>query len=238
MNVTASQSILLVDDDPIVLEVLSAQLRALGHTVTTAASAAAAIAAALGARFDQILLDQNLAGEDGSSLLSSLREIAGTRQARAIAISAELDDARQRQLRQCGFAVALAKPITAGSLQLALAGDLPPATEPAGTSALDDAAALAIWGSPETVRSLRGILLGELPVYREMLQTAAASHDEVRLRDALHRMKSSAGFCGAKPLQTFIQATPRDATDWNALLQRYDDACAALKPDLLAALAT
>lgn len=238
MNASAAQSILLVDDDPIVLEVLSAQLQALGHMVTTAASAAAAIAAARDAHFDQILLDQRLDGEDGSALLARLRDIAGTRHARAIAISAELDDARQRLLRQCGFAVALAKPIAAGQLHLALAGEPLLATEPAGKPALDDAAALAIWGSPETVRSLRCILLDELPVYREMLQTAAASHDEVRLRDALHRMKSSAGFCGAKPLQTFIQATPRDATDWNALLQRYDDACAVLKPDLLAALAT
>lgn len=51
-------------------------------------------------------------------------------------------------------------------------------------------------------------------------------------------MKSSASFCGAKPLQAFIEATPRDASDWSALLQRYDDACAVLKPDLLAALAT
>ncbi len=238
MNATAAQSILLVDDDPIVLEVLSAQLRALGHAVTTAASTATAIAAALDARFDQILLDQRLDGEDGSALLSKLRDIAGTRHARAIAISAELDDARQRLLRQRGFAVALAKPIVAGTLQLALIGDALPATDPAEEQVLDDAAALAIWGSPETVRSLRAILLDELPVYREMLQTAVAGHDETRLRDTLHRMKSSAGFCGARPLQAFIETSPRDATDWNTLIQRYDEACALLRPDLLAALAT
>ena len=238
MNASAAQSILLVDDDPIVLEVLSAQLQALGHMVTTAASAAAAIAAARDAHFDQMLLDQRLDGEDGSALLSKLRDIARTRHARAIAISAELDDARQRLLRQRGFAVALAKPIVAGTLQLALIGDALPATDPAEEHVLDDAAALAIWGSPETVRSLRTILLDELPVYREMLQTAMAGHDETRLRDTLHRMKSSAGFCGARPLQAFIEASPRDATDWNTLIQRYDEACALLRPDLLAALAT
>ena len=237
MNTAAAQRILLVDDDPIVREVLSAQLRTLGHAVTTVASVPAALAAARHERFDQVLLDQRLDGEDGSSLLARLRDLAGTRHARAIAISAEIDEERQQTLLQCGFAVAVAKPITAAGLQSALDGGSP-AQDACSEPALDDAAALAIWGSADTVRSLRRILVDELPVYREMLLAAVTAHDEARLRDALHRMKSSAGFCGARPLSAFIEDTPRDPVDWSGLLRRYDAACAELMPDLLAALAT
>lgn len=223
--------ILLVDDDPIVREVLGQQLRLQGHAVITAATTAEACFAAAARRFDAMLIDQRLDGEAGSALLQRLRELEGTRETRAIAISAELDEVRSAELQAAGFVDALEKPFDLARLNAALAIE-------DTVSALDDAAALAIWGNMDTVRTLRGMLRDELPVYRGMLAAAQVTRDEAALRDALHRMKSSAGFCGARPLTRFIDATPREQPDWEQLLARYDLACAALSPDLPPSTAT
>ncbi|HQW80695.1 MAG: response regulator [Rhodanobacteraceae bacterium] len=228
-----SLRILLVDDDPIVREVVSSQLQALGHTVAVAATAATALATARSQHFDLLLIDQRLDGEDGSALLPALREIDETRCARMIAISADLDDQRAQNLLARGFDAALEKPIAIGRLRDVLSDH-----SPSPAASLDDAAALAIWGSIDTVRTLRGMLRDELPVYRGMLEAAAMTRDLQALRDALHRMKSSAGFCGAIPLIRFIDDTARQSDAWTTLIDRYDQACSVLMPDLQAALAT
>lgn len=220
-------TVLLVDDDAIVREVLGAQLRALGHAVAPAADVQAACALALARRFDALLIDQRLDGEDGRDLLQRLRGIDGTRDSRAIAISAELDAERAAELCAQGFDATLQKPTDLERLRAALGTDTAPA-------ALDDAAALAIWGKMDTVRMLRGMLRDELPAYRDLIAAAANARDESALHETLHRMKSSAGFCGAIALTSFIDATPRDRVDWEDILVRYDAACAALIPDLQA----
>ncbi len=221
-------AVLLVDDDPIVREVLGAQLRALGHAVAVAADVSAACDLAGTQEFDVLLIDQRLDGADGIDLLRRLRAIAGTQGARAIAISAELDPRRATELRSAGFDATLPKPTDLAGLRAVLGSDDPHAS-------LDDTAALAIWGNMDTVRMLRAMLRDELPVYRGLLEAARATNNDAALRDALHRMKSSAGFCGALPLMQFIDATPREAADWAMLLARYDSACAALMPALQAA---
>lgn len=218
-------NLLLVDDDAIVREVMGAQLHALGHAVALAPDVRTACALAVERRFDALLIDQRLDGEDGRELLRRLRELQGTRTSRAIAISAELDPQRAADLRSAGFDAALQKPTDLDRLRVALGGIAPSAT-------LDDAAALAIWGSMDTVRMLRAMLRDELPAYRDLIRAAADARDETALREVLHRMKSSAGFCGAVPLTAFIDATPRDRIDWGDLLDRYDAACSALMPDL------
>ncbi|MBP7622463.1 MAG: response regulator [Xanthomonadales bacterium] len=228
-----SLQILLIDDDPIVREVVSSQLQALGHAVAVAATAAMALEAAKTGSFDALLIDQRLDGEDGSTLLPALREIEGIRRARLIAISAELDDQRADDLLAIGFDSALEKPIAIEQLHGALSGH-----SRSATPGLDDAAAMTIWGNMDTVRTLRSMLRDELPVYRGMLEAAAAVRDEHALRESLHRMKSSAGFCGALPLTRFIDETRQTPIVWHDLLDRYDQACAVLMPDLKAALAT
>jgi CheY-like chemotaxis protein len=230
-------NVLLVDDDPVVREVLSAQLRALGCTVECAATCEQAEGLARDARFDRLLLDQRLGDTDGVQLLRTLRRFDGAAAATAIAISAELDDGASQRLRACGFAATLLKPVTIATLAEALALPLPATAATAPSTVLDDPAALAIWGSMATVAQLRRILLDELALYREALQRCCAARDGAALREILHRMRSSAGFCGARPLLQFIDATAPAAPDWALLLQRYDAASDALRPALQEALA-
>ena len=67
-------TLLIVDDEPDVREVLEEYLATQGYNVVGAESAAAARAAAAKQPFDLVLLDIHLPGEDGLSLARHLRE--------------------------------------------------------------------------------------------------------------------------------------------------------------------
>lgn len=64
--------ILIVDDEPELLEVLQAQLELTGYEVTCAASGAAAVEAARRAPFDLMLTDFKMPGMDGVSALAAV----------------------------------------------------------------------------------------------------------------------------------------------------------------------
>lgn len=65
--------ILVVEDDPSTLDFLARGLRQEGMTVETASSGPDALHAALSESFDAIVLDRNLPGLDGLSVLRALR---------------------------------------------------------------------------------------------------------------------------------------------------------------------
>ncbi len=65
--------ILLVDDDPEIAALVARRLSAAGYAVETAASGRAALAAAVSARLDAIVLDRMLPDIDGMAVLSALR---------------------------------------------------------------------------------------------------------------------------------------------------------------------
>ncbi|MGN6514040.1 MAG: two-component regulator propeller domain-containing protein, partial [Lysobacteraceae bacterium] len=69
----APRALLLVEDDPIVADVVSGLLRAQGHGVVHAPHGLAALAEAAQARFDAALLDLDLPGMDGLALARTLR---------------------------------------------------------------------------------------------------------------------------------------------------------------------
>lgn len=78
---TASQTeakLLVVEDDPNILELLSASLRFAGFDVTTATSGSAALNAARERRPDLVVLDVMLPDLDGFEVIRMMRE-AGTR---------------------------------------------------------------------------------------------------------------------------------------------------------------
>ncbi|MCX2730523.1 response regulator transcription factor [Saccharopolyspora sp. NFXS83] len=72
-----SRSLLVVDDEPTVRELLAATLRFAGFRVTAAATGAEAVRAAVGERPDLVLLDVMLPDVDGFEVLRRLREERG-----------------------------------------------------------------------------------------------------------------------------------------------------------------
>lgn len=70
----ASAHVLVVDDDPDLLRLLSLRLRATGYRVTAVDSAESALARVAVERPDLVLSDVRLPGRDGLALFDELRE--------------------------------------------------------------------------------------------------------------------------------------------------------------------
>lgn len=230
--------ILLVEDDAITREVVQAHLLALGCRVDAATRVSQALD--LGSRhtFDALVFDCQLGDGDAPALLAALRASSSGPNQRtpAIAMSAELDDARFDFLIGCGFADAMEKPIHRSRLRHALSicgisglteARAAIAAHPTGEApVLDDAAGLQACGSNEVLMGLRLLLAQELPVYRAQLEVACAEHDEAMLRACVHRMRSALGFCGARELLDLLNESDSGTLDpsvvitWQSAIDR------------------
>jgi CheY-like chemotaxis protein len=103
--------LLLVEDTPQSMQLMTYLLRAYGHSVTEALSGEQAVACAAAARPELVVLDLQLPGIDGYQTLVALREAAGLTGVPVIAVTsfARLGD-RERAL-DAGFDHYLTKPI-------------------------------------------------------------------------------------------------------------------------------
>jgi signal transduction histidine kinase len=111
--------LLLVEDDPIVAEVIAGLLRGQGHTVSHASHALAALAELRGGGpFDAALLDLDLPGMDGLTLAGMLR--AHGFSGPLVAVTARSDGDVEGQARAAGFDAFLRKPVTGEMLARAL----------------------------------------------------------------------------------------------------------------------
>ncbi len=118
-EVTNGLSLLLVEDDPIVTEVITGLLRRQGHTVVHAGHGLAALAESTVTAFDAALLDLDLPGLDGLSLARQLRMQGFTRP--LIAVTARADADAEPHALAAGFNRFLRKPVTGAMLREVLA---------------------------------------------------------------------------------------------------------------------
>jgi two-component system, OmpR family, KDP operon response regulator KdpE len=115
--------ILVVDDEPPMLRVVAANLRARGFEVLTAASGEDALLEAAEHRPDCILLDLNLPGIDGLEVLRRLRTWAST----PVVIMSALDGGRARTAALgLGADDYVAKPFAMADLVASVRGALGP----------------------------------------------------------------------------------------------------------------
>lgn len=122
VNALKGVSVLIVDDDPDLLDTLYLGIGAVGATVQIAASAEAAIALTANWRPDVVLSDIQLPGVDGFRMLELLRAQPRLRSLPAAALSGTTGDGKR--LRSDGgpaFETYLAKPVQLRELVTALA---------------------------------------------------------------------------------------------------------------------
>lgn len=201
--------LLIADDNPLSLQFLADAVGELGHRCDTAADGAAALALARRHRYDRLLLDVHMPVLDGPGVLQQLRTdvTAASRGAVALATSADVDTALRQRLCTAGFAEVLAKPIDLAGLRRALgAADGTIAAEPGPHATdtaplLDDAAACRSLGSADTVAALRALFRRELDALADELADCLKAQDNEGLRERLHKLCASAGFCGAPRLE-------------------------------------
>ena len=111
----AGLRILVVDDEPDILDLMKYVLETAGAAVTICPSATAAIAALAASEgaYDALLIDIGMPGEDGFALIRQVRALdpqAGG-QIPAAAITAYVSDKERQLAIEAGFQVHLAKPV-------------------------------------------------------------------------------------------------------------------------------
>lgn len=116
----ASRRILLVEDDPLVAEVLGGLLQGLGHQTQHAPQALAALTQLSVDSFDLAFLDLDLPGMDGLQLARLLRAQGHTLP--LVALTARADGEAESAALDAGMSGFLRKPVTSELLAGAIAG--------------------------------------------------------------------------------------------------------------------
>lgn len=215
-----SQTVLLIEDDAasraFVANALCGGVRV--DAVRTLAEAGDHCAET---RYDLLLVDVGLPDGEGDAWLARQRALGN--ESPAVALTADLDGDRRRRLLACGFAAALAKPITAPALRLALRPWL-------GDPCWEDRDALAaVGGATDTLIRLRALFLAELPQQRERLEIALAAGDAEAAGRVLHQLKAGCAFVGARGLAesvALLHADPGSLEATQQVFARIDHALA------------
>lgn len=231
--------VLVVDDNPLTLHFFVDALAAIDIDGIAAGSGTVAIELAVQRRFDLLLIDARMPAPDGTQTLRAIRTARGASATTpAIATSAEhgLCEAR---LLEAGFHEVMRKPVALDALHACIARHLRMpecGIEHRATCStlLDDTRALAAAGDSATIVSaLRGLLAIELDALPAELASMAAAHDRVAMRDRLHRLAASAGFCGAVDLAHAIDRLQGriaiDGAHTGDALREFDTICRATR---------
>jgi CheY-like chemotaxis protein len=107
-----SARILVVEDDPVSLELMAYLLTAFGHTVLRAADGVEALRVARRELPDLVLCDNQLPVLSGVEVARELKSAAATRGIPLVSVTAAAMPGDRQRLLEAGFDGYLAKPIT------------------------------------------------------------------------------------------------------------------------------
>ncbi|HUD43260.1 MAG TPA: response regulator [Dokdonella sp.] len=227
--------ILVADDNPLSLRFFAEAIGQVGAECAFASDGRQAAVMAAAEPFDLFLFDARMPQLDGASALRRIRSGSGPeRLTPALATTASSDGQLHRALRSAGFDAVLVKPTRIQTLHAVLLQHLPELRLPHDRGLwLDDPQALRTSGGDAgVVGALRVLLHQELTALPRELGEIAATEDRAALRDRLHRLAASAGFCGVPALTSAIDGVQQalDAgQDWpETAIGEFRACCAAI----------
>lgn len=118
-------NVLIVEDDPVSLDVASLAVEAAGATALVATSGEAALKVALEEMPDLILLDLALPGIDGAEVARRLRDDERTREIPVVVVTAHVVREVIEQARRVGVQECIFKPYRIHQLQSVISRYLP-----------------------------------------------------------------------------------------------------------------
>ncbi|MET0225886.1 MAG: response regulator [Dokdonella sp.] len=230
--------VLIADDNPLTLRFFVEALALLGIDAIGVSDGRNAIERARESAFDLLLFDVRMPGIGGATALAQIRSQAGPcLDAVALATSADADAATHAALLAAGFVEVLAKPIGLETLREALARNLPAAID-FDRAPLDDRQALsAAGGDASIVAALRSLFAAELDTLPTEIAAYAQRQDTNALRERLHRLDASAGFCGATALRraaSVLRAALEESTWPGTTVAEFLRICAHVRAQLVA----
>ncbi len=176
-------SILVVEDDEIVREVIARTLRAREFDVTVAPSGAAALALLRSRLFDMIVSDVNMPGMDGFSFIRSVRMTPTLGHPEVIFISSSDDRALFKRAMNVGACDFLIKPFTSAELSEAVTTRLAERAHRTGTYAAIARGPAGVSGAELVVPGYRTLrMLGEGASSKVMLATQIHSGQQHALK--------------------------------------------------------
>jgi len=210
---SAGPRILVVEDNPINLEVAVGMLESLGCSTETAHNGRMAIEAMNGGSFDAVLMDCQMPVMDGLTATAEIRRrevSAGKPRAPIIAVTANAMEGDRERCLAAGMDDFLSKPFTQQQLALLLKRWLAalPMTDQSPRSdavrpPLVDAGVLrniAALTRPDLLNSLIDLYLNHSPGLIAAVETAAAGMQTAALAEAVHTLKSSTANLGGARL--------------------------------------
>ncbi len=195
--------VLVADDNPVSLRFMVEALADCDCDCVAAEDGDVALRHAMTSAFDLLVLDVHMPRLGGADVLRRLRTSAAPSHA-AVAIATTAADSADviAQLHEAGFVDVLLKPIAVEAFRHAVTMRLAGRSLPE----LDDVRARATTGGDAAIMaSLRALFAEELLALPTEIAQLRSNGDSAALRDRLHRLDASAGFCGATALASAIQ---------------------------------
>lgn len=201
--------LLVAEDNPVNMQLMSALLGKRGHTVTRAGNGLEALRAWERGEFDAIFMDVQMPEMGGFEATGRIRELERTRTTRTpiIALTARALAGDRERCLEAGMDDYLTKPIDSGALDRALGRiarrshshptSQPPASV-ADADTFDEGTLLVIVGGDESLMlELVGLFAVEGPRLLVAVADAVEEGDANALAFAAHSLKSSAGSISA-----------------------------------------
>ncbi len=202
----ARLKILLVDDDPAILELNQILLDRDGHEVVAAASGAEALRLLAKRQFDVIFLDEEMPGMSGVEVAKRIRgreAPVGKRQI-IVALTGNTTKEDRARLLAAGFDACLGKPFRAEEFHQVAASFSPgtfaaPDTSKRPASAAADSSLLArLGGDAKLLRSIVHTFVSDYPAKLRKIKQTIARKDAPGLASAAHAMKGAVAIFGAE----------------------------------------
>ncbi|MGA0778172.1 MAG: ATP-binding protein [Gemmobacter sp.] len=200
--------LLVVEDHPINTAVIEAYLEAMGHGFETVATGEEAVARALGADFDAVLMDVNLPGISGIEATRAIREAPEPARAQVpvIGISAHIHDHDIAACLGAGMDEVLPKPLAPEDLAAAF-GRI--AALRAGVVAALEATAADL--GAERTAALAAMMQAEIATATEAIGAALAAGDHAAVARQAHQLRGAAGTLGFSDLHAALERLERAA---------------------------
>jgi signal transduction histidine kinase/DNA-binding response OmpR family regulator len=209
----AGPRILVVEDNPINLEVAVGMLESLGCSTETADNGRMAIEAMNGGSFDAVLMDCQMPVMDGLTATAEIRrrEVStGKPRVPIIAVTANAMEGDRERCLAAGMDDFLSKPFTQQQLALLLKRwlaarpmtDQAPRSDTVGPPLVDAGVLrnIAALTRPALLNSLIDLYLNHSPGLIAAVETAAAGMQTAALAEAVHTLKSSTANLGGARL--------------------------------------
>lgn len=175
--------LLVVDDHPLIRELLAELLNGLGHQVTTARNGEEALKLHAQHSFDGVLLDLNMPGLNGiqtATLLTAASRDQGRPAPRLIGLSAEVSDAQRHQALVAGMEAFLVKPASLETIAALFPG------------VQKSSETIADWIPADTTRRWRESFLLSLPGNLDQVELLAAHSSWDEAKAEIHYLKNGA----------------------------------------------